>query len=100
MAYFSRLMVCAQRFSRRRKRSKYLRIRLSRGSALGLESVEGRLLLASIAGISYIDLNGDGVRQNNESPLVGATIYLDTNHNQRFDADEPPTSTDANGSYA
>jgi len=91
-----RVVLSAQRIGSRRNRPRRLR---NQWSSFELEIVEARVLLASIAGSSYIDLNGDGVRQNNEGPLAGATVYLDTNHNQRFDAGEPSTTTDANGAY-
>src|SRR5438552_2208544 len=83
--YSSRFWAGVQRLTARRKR---FPLESASVFASTIESMEARLLLASISGISYIDLNGDGVRQGNEPPLVGATVYLDANHNQRFDADE------------
>ena len=52
-----------------------------------------------IAGQLWQDDDLDGVRDPAELPLVGRTMYLDINHNDRLDADEPTTTTDADGDY-
>lgn len=47
----------------------------------------------SIAGTKWLDENGNGVREDNESGLGGVTIYLDTNFNGQLDRGEPQTIT-------
>ena len=49
--------------------------------------------LASIHGVKWEDLNGNGERENNEPGLPGVTIYSDLNGNGVFDSDEPHTVT-------
>lgn len=46
-----------------------------------------------IAGIKWLDTNGNGNRDGQESGLAGVTIYLDLNRNGRFNAGEPRTQT-------
>ena len=53
-----------------------------------------------IAGTTWQDLNGDGVRDAGESGVAGVTIYLDLNQNGRKDIREPQTVTDADGRYS
>ncbi|MDB5172254.1 MAG: hypothetical protein JWN51_1027 [Phycisphaerales bacterium] len=54
---------------------------------------------ASIAGVVFEDLNGDGVRQAGEMGIAGATVYIDKNHNAKPDGKDPRTVTDATGHY-
>jgi len=42
----------------------------------------------SISGTKWDDLNGDGVRNENEPGLAGWTIYLDDNQNGQLDEGE------------
>ena len=53
-----------------------------------------------IHGMKWEDLDGDGLRDPDESPLENWKIYLDTNGNDRCDAGEPFALTDAQGQYA
>ena len=90
----------ADRSSRTPKRAAALRVPR-------LESLEQRQLLAgdgiggdalifaggSAEGTKWEDLNGDGIRQDNEPGLSGVTIYADLNNNGRLDRHEPLTST-------
>jgi uncharacterized repeat protein (TIGR01451 family) len=73
---------------------------------------------ASISGLKFNDLNGNGVQDANadpnldEKPIEGVTIYLDGSNgrpaNDQFDAADPAlslpaetsTTTDANGNYS
>ena len=50
-------------------------------------------------GTKWNDLDGDGQRDDGEPGLPGWRIYLDQNHNGKFDEGEPARITDANGSY-
>jgi len=54
---------------------------------------------ASIAGVKYHDLDGDGVRDIDEPGLGGWVIYLDADNDSVFDLSESSASTAANGSY-
>ncbi len=55
--------------------------------------------LGSIAGLSWSDLNADGVRQNTEPLQAGKTIYLDANKNGKLDVGEKSTITNSEGRY-
>lgn len=50
-----------------------------------LERIEPRLLLASIAGKVFEDIDGNGTQEAGESNLSGWTIFLDTNSNNQLD---------------
>jgi subtilisin family serine protease len=52
-----------------------------------------------ISGIKWDDLNGDGVKNDNEPGLAGRTIYLDENENGQLDEVETSTITDEDGNY-
>ena len=52
-----------------------------------------------IAGKKWNDLNGDGIKDNNEPGLAGWTIYLDENENGQLDDGETFVITDAEGNY-
>ena len=56
------------------------------------EPLEGRRLLAgtaSIAGLVWNDLDGDGSRGVSEPGASSITVYLDLNDNKADDAGEP-----------
>ncbi|RKZ90866.1 MAG: hypothetical protein DRR19_08820 [Candidatus Parabeggiatoa sp. nov. 1] len=55
--------------------------------------------LGEIGGTKWDDLNGDGVRTENESGIAGVTIYLDLNDNGALDEGEPRQVTDETGKY-
>ncbi len=61
--------------------------------------VEGIVGRGEISGTKYFDGNADGNFDNGESPLAGATVYLDANDNGILDIDETKTVTGADGSY-
>ncbi|MEM7555851.1 MAG: Ig-like domain-containing protein [Cyanobacteria bacterium P01_A01_bin.84] len=54
---------------------------------------------AEIKGGAWNDINGDGVRNPEESSLSGWTVYLDTNKNGQLDSGETSTTTGGNGEY-
>lgn len=55
---------------------------------------------ARLRGTFWDDSDGDRERDSDESVLAGRTVYLDTNNNSRFDADEPSQVTGEDGRYA
>lgn len=57
--------------------------------AFACEPVERRLLLASVSGTVFHDVNANGVQDLSEAYQSGFRIYADLNHNGQFDADEP-----------
>lgn len=50
-----------------------------------IESLENRVLLSSISGTFFEDLNNNGQREGREKPFVGATIFLEVDED--FDRD-------------
>jgi hypothetical protein len=48
---------------------------------------------ASVHGLKWLDVNGDGIRDPDEPGLAGVTIYSDLNDNSVLDDDEPHTAT-------
>ncbi len=53
----------------------------------------------TISGIKFNDLNGNGVRDENEPGLAGWLIYVDINKNGQFDENEPNTLSGPDGSW-
>jgi subtilisin-like proprotein convertase family protein len=66
---------------------------------LRLEPLERRELLAAIQGTVFEDIDWNGIREEGESGIVGATVYLDTNRDGLCDAGETAAVTDENGAY-
>ncbi len=75
----------------------------------GIDFGNQRITTGSISGVKWNDINGNGVRDNNEPGLPGVTIYLDLNFNTQLDdnepivvtsADDPFTDFDEGGQYA
>ncbi|MBD2492629.1 Calx-beta domain-containing protein, partial [Aulosira sp. FACHB-615] len=54
---------------------------------------------AEIRGTVWNDVNGDGIKGNDEPTLLSWTVYLDTNNNSLLDAGETSTLTDSQGNY-
>ncbi len=54
---------------------------------------------ASISGVKFEDVDGDGVRDDGEAGLAGWTIFLDANGNGSLDSGESYAVTDAEGAY-
>ncbi len=69
------------------------------GTGNELVVVEEIVGQGEISGMKYLDGNADGNFDNGESPLAGATVYLDANDNGILDIDETRTVTGADGSY-
>jgi hypothetical protein len=57
------------------------------------------LVPSVIRGNKWHDINGDGEEDAGEQRMPGWRIYIDSNENGQFDADEPNDITDANGNY-
>ncbi|MDB5318651.1 MAG: Cna B-type [Phycisphaerales bacterium] len=53
-----------------------------------------------VNGVKFLDANGDGIRQTGETGIGGVTLFLDANGNNKLDAGELKTITDAAGGYA
>jgi hypothetical protein len=65
------------------------------------DGLEPRLLLATVSGTVWNDVNGDGVRFGViERGLPGWTVYLDGNDNGAMDAAELRDVTDSAGAYS
>ncbi len=52
-----------------------------------------------ISGQLYLDKNFNTYQDSGENGVGGITVFLDTNSNDVLDANEPRTTTDANGNY-
>ncbi|HUV65657.1 MAG TPA: GEVED domain-containing protein, partial [Sedimentisphaerales bacterium] len=63
----------------------------------GTEPPEGT---GTIRGMKYNDLNGDGRRDPNEPGLANWKIYVDLNHNNKWEEGEPYDITDSDGKYS
>ncbi len=59
----------------------------------------GDVRAASIAGLKFEDVNGNGQRDSGENGLSGWTIFLDDNANGTLDGGERSTVTGSDGSY-
>jgi hypothetical protein len=59
----------------------------------------GNVQLASISGVKYNDLNGNGVRDADEAGIAGWTIFLDRDADGALDLGERSTQTDASGIF-
>lgn len=58
------------------------------------------VVLGSISGVKFNDLNANGRLDPGEPPLANSQIYIDLNNNSRLDSGEPVTVTDAQGNYS
>ncbi|RDE49091.1 MAG: tandem-95 repeat protein, partial [Candidatus Accumulibacter meliphilus] len=68
-------------------------------SGFTVTSDVGNVMLASITGAKYNDLDGNGARDAGEPGIEGWTIFLDSNGNGVLDGNETSTLTDADGNY-
>lgn len=66
----------------------------------GLDSLEPRRLLATIAGNAFNDLNYNGGRDFGDTTNTTATVYLDSNDNGTLETGEVSQKVTANGSFA
>ena len=87
-------------FSARPGRRSPRRDSVARAAFFALESVERRLLFASISGVVFGDYNSNGQLDEGEPGLSGWTVYLDSNDSSTLDGGELSTVTDANGAYS
>jgi len=55
--------------------------------------------VASIGNYVWNDANGDGVRQTAEQGMPGVRVYLDLNHDNHYQTNEPSALTDSQGYY-
>jgi hypothetical protein len=60
----------------------------------GHEELTGKIL-----GELFEDYDGNGLRGPDEPPLPGRIVYLDLNHNGRYDEGEPAAVTNEKGEY-
>ncbi|TAK56769.1 MAG: T9SS type A sorting domain-containing protein, partial [Bacteroidetes bacterium] len=56
--------------------------------------------LSSISGQKFNDMDGDGVKDAEDTGLQNWTIFLDNNGNDTLDVSETSTLTDASGNYS
>ncbi|WP_146460163.1 SdrD B-like domain-containing protein [Rubripirellula tenax] len=55
--------------------------------------------LGSISGIQFVDGNENGLFDTGELPIEGVIVFVDTNFNEWPDANEPQTTSGADGTY-
>ena len=63
------------------------------------EPLERRALMASISGLQFNDLNGNGALDGGEPGLAGWTVYLDLDHDHVLDGGEPSTLSGPTGAF-
>ncbi|MCA9190657.1 MAG: hypothetical protein KDB03_02805 [Planctomycetales bacterium] len=64
-----------------------------------VESLESRIVLASIAGTISVNGAGIHVRDPDDLPVANGFIWFDSNQNGQFDPGEPSDFSDVNGEY-
>jgi hypothetical protein len=69
------------------------------GTGSELRDAIGRAYTGEIGGMLFNDLNGDGMMDPGESPLMAHIVYLDANENGGLDDDEWWTITSKKGEY-
>ena len=72
------------------------------GDAVNGEPIEDLFVYpaVNIQGTAWSDLNADGLRDSGEAPLAGQRVFVDTNGDGTYSADEPTATTNGNGEYA
>lgn len=65
-----------------------------------VETLDARLVLATVSGIIFEDLDLSTSRSTDEAGLADRLIYADLNDNARVDFGEPIVKSDADGRYA
>ena len=53
----------------------------------------------SISGVKWLDVNGNGVREDSEPGIAGVTIYVDLNYNGSHEDNEPFAISQDDGKY-
>ncbi|MGE5610545.1 MAG: SdrD B-like domain-containing protein, partial [Bacillota bacterium] len=66
---------------------------------IDLHQDAGLMQMASVRGLSFNDLDGDGVRDPGDPGIADRTIYIDANGNGQRDAGELSVKTDPDGTY-
>jgi serine-aspartate repeat-containing protein C/D/E len=56
-------------------------------------------VVGSASGTVWNDVNGDGIRDPEDTGIPGWTVFIDQNTNRILDVGEPSTTTDVNGVY-
>ncbi|MEK8049722.1 CARDB domain-containing protein [Ideonella sp. DXS22W] len=59
----------------------------------------GAFQLGQVAGLVFDDRDADGVRDDGEAGIAGATVFIDTNGNGQADDGETTVTTDAQGHW-
>ncbi len=65
-----------------------------------LERLEKREVFATLSGVVFHDLNGDGVRAADEPGLAGWTVFQENDRNNVLDPADLSTQSDASGAYS
>ncbi|TWT65301.1 cadherin domain-containing protein [Allorhodopirellula solitaria] len=89
--------------ARRRRLSRSIAGTSNRRAAqrrIQLEKLESRQLLAVVSGEVFLDVNQDGLRQDDEVAAADVRVYIDQNTNGKLDAAELSTNTDVDGFYS
>ncbi len=55
---------------------------------------------ATISGVVFDDVLGNGAKDIGDNGIFGRTVYIDTNSNGALNTGEPSVTTDANGGYS
>ncbi|EMI21720.1 fibrinogen-binding protein [Rhodopirellula maiorica SM1] len=76
------------------------RVEIGPGQTLANLDFGNQNQVGEIHGSKFEDVNGNGVQDQGEGPIVGVTIYLDRNNNGAFDPGELSTQTIEDGSYS
>jgi SdrD B-like domain len=59
----------------------------------------GNVATSSISGMVFNDLNGNGIFDGRDLPMVGVVVFADMNGTGQLAANDPSTTTDSNGNY-
>jgi uncharacterized delta-60 repeat protein len=68
-------------------------------AALTSATFKAPTLPASISGLVWNDVNGNGTKDTGEVGIAGRTLFLDDDNDNVLDAGESTSTTDANGAY-
>ncbi len=66
---------------------------------LFIEKLDPRILLTTLTGQVWDDQDASRTFDETEAAFPGITVYIDTNHNARYDTGEPTDVTDNHGRY-
>ncbi len=54
---------------------------------------------ATVSGLVFNDLNGDGIQESGETGLAGVTVYADLSNSGYFQSGDPTATTSASGNF-